>query len=1270
MSSVKPATTVAELRRAVRQARDDAFLVEPRVVRRMIRELHGFARLSTSVPHTDVLVAARADVQTHSHPDELGLEDFSQLPDLSILVAQPEEYELEKQPVQDLLQLTWARLFHGSIDLTLLQHLAAGTLNRSLIQDSIDQIGQVEFDEAHAVLQSELRVVNPASRIEAYCEFVAVYLQLQRFTPDLLPVWFPSMENVAGATEILTRYLNADALFDSTRLYGAPLPDPVPATMRDEQQLASERLGWVERGVEQPNARKHSRLMRRRQRWQDRGNSVASAVIAMQAGNIAPSDELQRHAQDLARRDIDHLADRLQAALSFRDTDLDDWKKSLWELLQNSTRGFWNSDKRLLYDLQKVCLDHERTVYQVDLVKWIVSRGKRPLRRPLENLREVMMAKHLASSASRLVYVRLSGAERERLAELLHSAAKLAEEQMRDRMRSAVRETMAEVGLHPDSVPEQVASDKMVEEALDCIVERGYLTMGYLRDAISRNDLKLPDLTDPKDLIRGDHLLRSDDRLDVSLDGVYRRGEFYLRWLQVVSSLAFGTRAGRFGTLFIAIPFGGAVIIVVGFHHFVGVLTDSVHKHPPAGQLTTQDDSENAEPSSMQDGVDTVSGDGEVAAVEQAGTGVSETDEYADDAAAETDNAVSELPTVTEGSVETAADLANGGSDDLEIVANSSSGSSGADESGNETQVLDGTESAGHGGTEETTELIQKEPHPVYTWIGDQTPALSVGVGFLLIALIHLPKFRDVCWNVVRYVWSVVKKVVWDLPIRIVKLPVIRQIWRSRWFTKVRRNVVNPLLISWVCCRLIPGFFTKNLPSVWLVFSIGLLLSLAINSRFGRDAEELASEWLANAWHDLRSRFLMALFEWVIDLFKWLLNTLERFLYAVDEWLRFHSGETWPTLVAKAILGVIWSFVSFLIRIYVNLLIEPTLHPVKHFPVVTVAHKIFLPFILVIQDAMLDVLTPYFGLALAGTITWFNILFLPGIFGFLVWELKENWRLYASNRVARLTPVIIASHGEGGARLLKPRFHSGTLPKLFGRLRRLERKEPSFHRFSERRAYRDALEHVERDIRRFVERDLIRLLEYCPVWSDTGLHCRRIHAASNSFLVELGCEQLAGDGLCLLFQEQSGWLVATVSQSGWLAGATPEQQHSLETALRGFYKKAGVELVREQMERRLVGVHPYDIAADGLKIWPERQFDRQITCDLYRRHQIRPWPPGLAASYGLQPVSRELVVFAESPVLWADWQQVWQQPVSREEGTQLPLACLQSARASLLAPLR
>ena len=65
----------------------------------------------------------------------------------------------------------------------------------------------------------------------------------------------------------------------------------------------------------------------------------------------------------------------------------------------------------------------------------------------------------------------------------------------------------------PQNLPERVARKKLVEELLDQIGERGFLTMGDLRDAISRNNLKLPDLSEPLDFFRGDQLLRADRKL-------------------------------------------------------------------------------------------------------------------------------------------------------------------------------------------------------------------------------------------------------------------------------------------------------------------------------------------------------------------------------------------------------------------------------------------------------------------------------------------------------------------------------------------------------------------------------------------------------------------------------------------------------------------------------------------------------------------------------------------------------------------------------------
>lgn len=286
------------------------------------------------------------------------------------------------------------------------------------------------------------------------------------------------------------------------------------------------------------------RLLRRRDRNNERGNTVAAAVNAIMASQRATSSDKRNAATEKARTDLQFLTERLRRAIEFPEQETENWHLSLSELATNSVHGFWNSEKRLLYDLQKVCLDHERVTYKVDLVKWIVSRGQTPMRRPLTNLREVTMAKHLASAASRLVYVRLSGVERQRLTQLLHDATRLAEDQMRTRMRPALSQTLMDVELKPTSVPEQVAFDKLVEDSLDCIASRGYLTMGYLRDAISKNDLKLPDLSEFTELYRGDHLLRADDRLDVAMDGVYRRGEFYLRWLQITSSLFLGHALG------------------------------------------------------------------------------------------------------------------------------------------------------------------------------------------------------------------------------------------------------------------------------------------------------------------------------------------------------------------------------------------------------------------------------------------------------------------------------------------------------------------------------------------------------------------------------------------------------------------------------------------------------------------------------------------------------------------------------------------------------
>ena len=64
-------------------------------------------------------------------------------------------------------------------------------------------------------------------------------------------------------------------------------------------------------------------------------------------------------------------------------------------LAHQTPRGLWTVEARLLYDLQKVCVDQSQTISTVDVMHWILSLGQRPIRRELPNQRLVLVTRHL-----------------------------------------------------------------------------------------------------------------------------------------------------------------------------------------------------------------------------------------------------------------------------------------------------------------------------------------------------------------------------------------------------------------------------------------------------------------------------------------------------------------------------------------------------------------------------------------------------------------------------------------------------------------------------------------------------------------------------------------------------------------------------------------------------------------------------------------------------------------------------------------------------------
>jgi hypothetical protein len=297
------------------------------------------------------------------------------------------------------------------------------------------------------------------------------------------------------------------------------------------------------------------------------------------------------------------------------------------------------------------------------------------------------------------------------------------------------------------------------------------------------------------------------------------------------------------------------------------------------------------------------------------------------------------------------------------------------------------------------------------------------------------------------------------------------------------------------------------------------------------------------------------------------------------------------------------------------------------------------------------------------------LLLLPGVFGFLVWELKENWRLYEANRAKTLRPVVIGHHGETMSRLLKPGFNSGTVPKLFARLRRAERKALKTGQGKWVRKQLAHLHGVEEEVRHFIDRDFLALLLQSRSMGGMPLALGEVVPNAKRFLVEIVRPGRGGPGLWLSLEEHSGWLVAGVVDPGWLPELSNPERDALASALAGVYKMAGVDLVREPIAEALGPDAPsHDFHEAGLVVWPD---DASIAEVLYLLRPEPGVPPLVTIDAQGEPaiadppqVDTARLLFANSEVTWNRWVEVWERD---RAGQDPPAELIEGLR--LLPPL-
>ncbi len=840
---------------------------------------------------------------------------------------------------------------------------------------------------------------------------------------------------------------------------------------------------------------------------------------------------------DEARADAEALARRLDRALrpaagveapasapEIPEGGIDQaaWIAALLELCTHAVaRGglFRRVEARLLYDLQSACLAGERLVGKVDLVGWALALGRRPLARLLPATREIRVAYQLERAVRKIPRLGIGEASRKRLDELTTDAHHRAGEVLRAEMRPRVEHALVSVGFRPENIPERVGLAKLVEELLDQASAHGHTSLGQLRDVVSRNQLKMHDLAGPGELLHGDALLAADARLAADVDGVHRRGETYLRGLQKVSSLLFGTSVGRALVLYVLLPVGGGFLVPFATPLIIGEL-------------------------------------------------------------AELGRALHLLPRPPE------------------------------------------------------------ELHHHHHHLTLPAPWAVAVFSVLLFGLIHSAAVRDVALRTLRAVGFVLAAIFVHIPRWILSRPLVQQILGSGPMLAFRRFVLRPALFAGACFYFTPLRRASPAVAFSVTGALFLAASVAFNTPLGLLAEEVVLDAVERGARRLQQQVLAGLVQLVARFFRWLTDALDRVIYTVDEWLRFRKGQARSALALKAALGLVWFAVAYLLRILVNLFIEPTFNPLKHFPTVTVAAKVMWA---TVGPALHGFLEPLLGALRAGTITGLAMSLLPGFFGFLVWELKENYKLYDKSRPQALGPVMIGHHGETMGALLKPGIHSGTIPKLWTKLRRAARKgDPAVHK------HREAMRELEEAVERFAVREL-SVLALSGVFSGS-VHVARVVLASNRVRIELHrVGQPHGEDVCAVtFEEQSGWLCAGVARAGWMGALAGDDRVLVENALGGLYHRAGVDLVREQIEAVLPGASTYDIADEGLVVWPAG-FATEIVYPLDAVAIVQPTlqatvhgdAADTAGAEPPPPIQRAAVMFRDQAILWTDWVAAW-----------------------------
>jgi hypothetical protein len=226
---------------------------------------------------------------------------------------------------------------------------------------------------------------------------------------------------------------------------------------------------------------------------------------------------------------------------------------------------------------------------------------------------------------------------------------------------------------------------------------------------------------------------------------------------------------------------------------------------------------------------------------------------------------------------------------------------------------------------------------------------------------------------------------------------------------------------------------------------------------------------------------------------------------------------------------------------------------------------------------------------------------------------------------------------------MRPGFHSGTIPKIYAKLRKAERRAYRPRQSKTAHTQREALHHVEECIRHFIDREFVTLLRESKSWGSRNIAVGAIALGSDKVRIQVCCPDLGKTGFWIAFEEQAGWLIAGIPRPGCLYALSQGQARALRTALAGLYKFAGVHLIREEIEACFDPRSPaYTVTEEGLVVWPDGKFQSEAVYDLTGKEATYPKATGSFSVAELPALDPGLVIYTNVPVTWESWVQTWE----------------------------